>query len=698
MTIVPPRKRNSAGLLSNGSGQTGLLLDDADSLLGRLHVAKASFDHVEPFSLDLFRGFSSLRALTYSVSIPMITRLMREIDFDELEVVFGHGGLINRAVEDVLAFQHVIDTELNGSLLTGIQDDRRRIIFDSVAEGKTRFYVVKDAAIAHAKIYLLSDADSGRRRVIVGSANLSEQALSGRQAETLLAFDDDKGAWEHYCAQYEAVRDTATSRLELRPQPLPALDLAEIPALKEALEDEMERGVTIYTPAVSNSDELTFPVIERKVERIKPAIRKTATDLKPDRSGQVSINRRIVRQMVRVSRARAEDSDDQQNTWLTVNPDRRSITLSDNLIDLEPDWAEVRRDAACWLEFFDNYNKGFAGDVPRLQRDYFTFMSWFYFSPLLCELRNIALTQDMFSFKHPMFAVVYGSSNCGKTSLIETLMTSMFEFPRIVETAQFTRTNLRGLQQSYRRFPIVFDDVTRDRFNRNGEEIIKDDSIPDTEYPCFALSMNAEARNFKSEIVKRCLMIYTRTNLPGDRVAERNQLQRSVTGIRSRLTTSLYREYLRRTLAVIDGMERADAGDADVLELSSSVLCDLIDEAKPDGAALPQWCQQTTLIEYQQRAFERPKLLLQNLISKERFSKRRNPPESCWSLRDNQVVVNAGIQELRSLRTDIPDWILDDTSSVAGLLTLKRKELEDFLGVRSLKPRSPLQRIWSGGR
>lgn len=682
----------------SGNGQTGLLLDDPGSLLSRLHVAKASFDHVEPFSLELFKGYSSLRALTYSVSIPMITRLIKEIGYDELEVVFGHAGLINRTVEDVISFQHVIDDLHNSALVEGLDDDRRRTLFDSVAEGKSRFYVVKDAAISHAKIYLLSDAESGRRRVVVGSANLSEQALSGKQAETLLAFDDDDAAWEHYCAQYEAVRDTATSKLELRPQPLPALDLAEIPALKEALADEGESGVTIYTPPVHPSEELTFPVIERKVERIKPLIRKTATDLKPNSAGNVAINRRIVRQMIRVSRARAEDSDEQQNTWLTVDPDRRSITLSDNLISLEPDWAEVRSDAACWLEFFDNYNKGFAGDVPRLQRDYFTFMSWFYFSPLLCELRNVALTQDMFSFKHPMFAVVYGSSNCGKTSLIETLMTSMFEFPRIVEVAQFTRTNLRGLQQSYRRFPIVFDDVTRDRFNRNGEEIIKDDSIPDTEYPCFALSMNAEARNFKSEIVKRCLMIYTRTNLPGDRVAERNQLQRSVTGIRSRLTTSLYREYLRRTIAVIDGMDRADAGDADVLELSSGVLRDLIEEAKPDGASLPQWCQRTSLIEYQERAFERPKLLLENLISKDRYSKRRNPPESYWSLRDNQVVVNAGTQELRSLRTDIPDWILDDTSSVAGLLTLKRRELEDFLGVRTLKPRTPLQRIFAAGR
>ncbi len=57
-------------------------------------------------------------------------------------------------------------------------------MFDRVAANKARFFVVKDK-IAHAKIYLLERDDM--RRVIVGSANLSEAAFSGRQAETLIS-------------------------------------------------------------------------------------------------------------------------------------------------------------------------------------------------------------------------------------------------------------------------------------------------------------------------------------------------------------------------------------------------------------------------------------------------------------------------------------------------------------------------------
>ena len=134
---------------------------------------------------------------------------------------------------------------------------------------------------------------------------------------------------------------------------------------------------------------------------------------------------------------------------------------------LEADTTDVRSDVEAWLEFFGNYANGFVGDVPRLQRDYFTFMCWFYFAPLMCDVRNTALRQNVFSFDQPMFVVIYGQSNCGKSSLIETLMRSMFSYPRIVETQSFTRSNLRGLQQAYRRFPVVFDDVTRDRFNRH---------------------------------------------------------------------------------------------------------------------------------------------------------------------------------------------------------------------------------------
>ncbi len=665
--------------------QPNFAFDDPDSRTQSdgLEVVYARAERVERFDMDLFGGFSSMRTLTYTPSIPMILGLLRDFDYNDFECIFGHNGILTRDAAHLLAFQTVVDEKLNKGFvgIAGLSEERREIIYDRAAKGTARFFVVKDA-IAHAKIYLLEK--EGRRRVIVGSANLSETAFSGRQAETLIAFDNDDEAWTHYSNQYEAVRAIATSRLELRERPIPAelMPIEETPVLKEA--DSSPSEMTLYVPSEQETEaEYSIPKVLSQVERITPVRRQALADIRPDRKGNVRFESRIVKQMTRIVTSRQED--DGPKTFLSY--DGKRFTLSGNELSLEPDPAEVRSDVAAWMEFFGNYENGFVGDVPILQRDYYTFMCWFYFSPLMCDLRNNALREGNFSFDQPMFAVLYGQSNCGKSSLIETLMKSMFAYPRIVETRYFTRSNLRGLQESYKRFPVVFDDVTRDRFSRHAPEIIKDETIQYPEYPCFALSMNAEARNFPSEIIKRCLMIYTRTSLPGDDTSSRRRLQRSVSNIREKLTTALYREYLSRVLHAMKSITSAEYQDVDVLYRSSSVLCRLFEENLSPGSKLPDWCTPMTLDEYQNRAFERPRLVLKNLLHRDKYTKDRRPPIGSWTISGDLVIV--GVQPMASsqIKNDIPDWILEDTASVNDQIAMNRYELEKFLDRPVKSPR-----------
>ena len=570
----------------------------------------ARADRVERFDMGLFGGFSSLRALTYTSSIPMILGLLRDFDYDDFECIFGNDGVLSRDAAIIMSFQQVVDERLNQGFVgvKGLSDERRQLIYDRAVNNTARFYVVKDA-IAHAKIYLLESEK--HRRVIVGSANLSETAFSGRQAETLIVFDDDETAWNHYVDQYSSVRDIASSHLPLREKPVPAelIPIQETPVLRDA--ESNPNGITMYVPA-AQQEEATYmvPHIITQVEKIKPAYSKALADQRPDRNGFLRLDRRIVGQMTRIVLARQDEQDAGPKTWLSYADGR--FDLSGREISLETDPAEVGGDVAALLEFFTNYENGFVGDVSRLQRDYFTFMCWFYFSPLMCDVRNTAIRQNIYSFDQPMFAILHGSSSCGKSTLIETLMQTMFSYPHKLETMSFTRSNLRAIQQNYRRFPGFFDDVTRDRFNRHAPEFIKYDDIPPyPEYPCFVLSMNAEVRNFPAEIVKRCLMIYTRTSLPGDNTVSRRSLQRSVAGIRERLTTGLYREYLRQIREDMDALAPADYDGLDVLELSSTALCRIFRENLPPGSNLPPWCEPMTLEQYQNRAFERPKLVLE---------------------------------------------------------------------------------------
>ena len=199
--------------------------------------------------------------------------------------------------------------------------------------------------------------------------------------------------------------------------------------------------------------------------------------------------------------------------------------------------------------------------------------------------------------------------------------------------------------------------------------------------------MNAEARNFPSEIIKRCLMIYTRTSLPGDDTSSRRRLQRSVSNIREKLTTALYREYLNRVLHAMKSITSAEYQDVDVLYRSSSVLCRLFEENLPPGSKLPDWCTPMTLDEYQNRAFERPRLVLKNLLHRDKYTKDRRPPIGSWTISGDLVIV--GVQPMASsqIKNDIPDWILEDTASVNDQIAMNRYELEKFLDRPVKSPR-----------
>lgn len=663
--------------------QHGFQFDDPDSRTrsGVLNVVIAQASEVAPFDTSLFEGFSSMRALTYTSSIPMIMRLLTAYDFDDFECVFGHSGILSRDAAEILAFQQVVDEKLNKGFVAmkGMSPERREAIYDRAVSGSARFYVVKDA-IAHAKIYLL-ESDQ-RKRVIIGSANLSETAFSGRQAETLVVFDEDKTAWRHYAAQYEAVRDVSSNHLPLRKQPISVgkVIVEETPALRDAKDDD--NGITMYVPAEGADEaEFTVPTISAEVEYIKPVFKKALADQRPNKQGDFKITPKIVGQMVRIALSR--QADDTPKTYLTREGDR--FILSGNEMRVDVDTDEVKRDVANWLKFFGNYELGFTGDVPRLQKDYFTFMCWFYFAPLMCDIRNAAIRSNTFSFDQPMFAVLYGSSNCGKTSLVRTLMTSMFSRWHDIPTTEFTVSKLKALQASYKRFPVVFDDVARERFGRHADEIIKDETISYAEYPCFTLSMNAEARSFKPEIVKRCLMIYTRTSLPGNEIAARSKLQRSVSRIQEDLTTSLYREYLKRALTAMDAAIQSE-DDVDALELSSSILCDIFNANLPAGAELPEWCKVMTLEEYQRRAFDRPRMRLSQLIHKDKYSNERKPTEGCWTISGNNIIVSVPMMQASRIKEDIPDWIIDDTASVAGQIAMQRNLTEAFLREHIRRP------------
>ena len=529
--------------------------------VGGLQLVHARFERSEPFSWEMFAGYDSLRVVTYSVSISAIVRMLSEFSFHQLDCVFGSERLLG-SMQTVIAFQTLV-TEKTWTAIRGLDDERQVRMLAAIREGQLRLRVAQQE-IVHAKIYLLEAAD--RHRVVVGSANLSEMALGGKQPETLVAMDDDK-AWDFYNRKFDNIWEQAAADIAVPPHRFETahVELADLPILKEQQKKTVfivpDQSVRESAPALQADSIL-------KIERAQaPKLSSLLSSVRNGRQSLYPRQRTAIRKLQFVSSA-AEAN----NPWFSLNRVSGTAHLTGCPLLLEVSDDQVQGDVALLTQFFANYESAFEGDTARLQDDYFILLAWLYFSPFMCDLRAQAAGLDEDVVRYPSFAIVHGKSNCGKTSLIETLMVSMFGNPFNVDKSEFTKSKLRALQASFKRFPVVFDDVGRTPFNTHGKDMIKDESVPpEAETPGFVLSMNTDHTAFPDEIMKRALMIYTTTALPPHDEVRRMALHSKVRQIRTRLTTALYCRYL----SVMHTKLAEQALPSDWLALSSQVLCDL---------------------------------------------------------------------------------------------------------------------------
>ena len=685
MTLNAPRDGQMLGFdIDDGTG---------------LRVARARFESESKFAWSLFDSFDRIRILTYSAGVSAIVRLLDRHGFSDFECVFGCENTL-RTLRDIMAFQQVAIGDTRAAIKK-LPDERHAFILSRVREGQARFRVLRKE-IAHAKLYLLENTESGRKRVLLGSANLSETAFGGRQSETLVCFDDDDSAWGHYLGMYETIRDQASDEIPLPPERVEQaeISLQEVPVLDPTDFSTLVIDSTEMEHPQGNVVHINVPTQIERIEKMKAAIPPViANIIPPSRNGKQLIphelRRKIVREYSRIRVVQSEEEADHRQ--LSIDRDAKMVSLFGEPFSLESDSVAARNDARLLVEFFGNYEGTFEGGmgVERLQRDYFILWSWLYFSPFMCDMRTLA-GHDGDIFRFPSFAIVYGKPSCGKSSLIDTLMTSMFGKAYNIDKREFTKSRLRDIQYAYRRFPAVFDDIGRSAIRNHGEDAIKDETPPlAAEYPCFVLSMNQELKAFTDQIVKRSLMIYTTTALPSDNESLRHELHLKIQEVRRDLSTHLYREYLKRVFVRFDETPMP----ADWLEFSSSVLSGLIGELL-DGSP-PKWCRPIKWNDYADKRHERVKAQIDHLLrTTTRMKKEGNQPTG-WILEDDKVIVIEQTDTFGRREFDwenVPSTLIDDNASVGGRTVLNRPELEEFLGRDLNQRRNGLLSKMLGGR
>ena len=551
-----------------------------------LDVVKMEFIEAETLSWkELFSGFDTLHAITYSSGIGFVYQLLEQ--FKAAEIVFGCDEVISYSLQEIMAYQC--------KLIERMRDRASKMKLDLISriEDQSLHFYVARTMLSHEKIYLLA-AEDGRKRVVMGSANMSFTAFTGKQRENICYIDGDR-AYDWYMDCYLTLRENSTDQI-----------------FKESLlvadSGENLEELPISRTVRTQKAVMIEPVTEQKEEvRFALDVKNLATNLapsvpKPDKKGKIllspekikTIRRQVVADQTKEKELRSE------YPKLEVFANDGYVLLNGDEVNLAPSQAEIEHDVSLFLKYMDGYEK-FHGDVSGMQRRYFEFANWFFCSPFMGCMRDMAVRYNQNLLPYPVFGLVYGQSKAGKTSFLETLLKMMIGQKTKLSAPDFTRSSIEGLKRTVKGAPIIVDDLTNTRFNQHAIETIKNDDFGVADhllhYPAVVISANEDVKAVAPEVIRRTVICRVQAGLTNTEVM-RSSVVRTV---QREIGTAFYREYLRRMMdavpELLEIMKTDEAESApDILAVSSQIIIEIM--RKHSTTELPEYVRELSLDDY----------------------------------------------------------------------------------------------------
>lgn len=556
------------------------------SPLSAIDVVKMDFADAETRSWqELFFGFDTLHAITYSSGIDFVYQLIGL--FKEAEILFGCDEVISYSLQEVMAYQC--------KMVERMRETAGKMKLDLVSridDGTLRFFVAR-SVLSHEKIYLLSSND-GRRRVIMGSANLSRAAFGGYQRENICYLDGD-AAYDWYWNCYCQLREDCTD--QIAKETLVCADdgenMEELPIAKTV----KAKKVLVLQPVEEAKEEVRFILdVKNLAGKFAPSVPK------PDKKGKLLLSPEKIKTIRRQVVATKTKEKELQSEYpqLEVLCDEKAVRLNGVDLDLHPSAAEIENDVSLFLKYMEGYQK-FHGDIIGMQRRYFEFANWFFCTPFMARMRDMAVRYNQNLLPYPVFGLVYGQSKAGKTSFLETLLKMMIGQKTKISAPDFTRSGIEGLKHMVKGAPIIVDDLTNSRFNQHAIETIKNDDFGVADgllhYPAVVISANEDVKAVAPEVIRRTVICRVQAGLTNTEVM-RSSVVRTV---QREVGTAFYREYLRRMLEIVSDLleeMKSDESESapDILAESSRVLTDIFHEYSKEDS--PQYIRLLTLEDY----------------------------------------------------------------------------------------------------
>lgn len=556
--------------------------------LGSAKLDVVQMEFVEAQSVtweELFTGFDKLYAITYSSGMEFICNLLTR--FEYAEIIFGFEGVISYSLQEIMAYQLKTIERLNATASKSKMD-----LLSRIDNEQLKLFLARKQ-LSHEKIYLL-EAEAGRRRVIMGSANLSYAAFSGRQRENICVLDGNK-AFEWYKDSFDELKSDSTDRISV--QALSVADdgenLTEIPVLQTA---KVKKALVIE-PVQELREEVKFILdVKSLAGKLTPYMPQA------DKKGKILLSpEKIIQTRKRVMDASIKEKElRSEYPQLVVDVENGMVLLNENELNLYPPKDEIENDVLLFLEYMAGYAR-FHGDVTGMQSRYFEFANWFFTTPFMGVMRNMAVKCNQNLLPFPVFGLVYGQSKAGKTSFLETLLKMMIGQKTKISAPDFTRSSIEQLKRTVKGAPIIVDDLTQTRFSQHAIETIKNDDFGVVDnllnYPAVVISANEDVKAVAAEVIRRTVICRVQAGLTNTELMKSSVVRQ----VQKNIGTAFYREFLRRMLETVPALleqlkDDEQEGTPDILAVSSRIICAVIKENSTGD--LPFYIRPLTLDDY----------------------------------------------------------------------------------------------------
>lgn len=635
----------------------------------KLNVVEASFKGVVSMNWeDLFNGYDEIYAITYSSSIDFISCVLP--NFRYAEIIFGCEAVLEDNVAMIMSVQF--------SQLKFISKHKSANMLAERIEKETLKLLVSREIKSHEKIYVLK-ADDGRVRVITGSANFSYSAFNGIQRENITYMDNIE-AYDYFYELFEQFKDNCADNVVHS-------SITRVIADPDAAQDELMELIPIAETVKAKKmiilEESDSP--ECIIAADANNIAKDITPLMPkaDKHGKTILVPSEISKAKRKYQEIREIKTEERKKMpkLHIDVERKLMTFNDKECDLYPQKEKIQADILHFFEYMDGFD-AFSGDVDSNRRTYFLFAVWYLSSPFMPYLRLIAHNNGQDIKQFPVYAILYGESNGGKTAFIN-LLTKMMCGKKVPvnKSGDFTTTTIDGLKQSCEGLPIVIDDLSKTQYTNHISNVVKYDEWGLKEnllfYPSVAITTN-EIPSVKSDISKRAFVCHIDSCLDKDKGRAN---YKKITSCMNVMTNSFYCEYVRRMMERIDKMVIEMKGSdekylPDIFAESSATIIEIAREFSNDE--LPAYMFGCDYNDYFGN-----KAVGRNAIQKIRkawqFERDAFIIHKKNDLLEYRIPDNGNIHDLKYIRQELPPSL--NAEITARTLTMSLGAASEFFGI-----------------